>query len=143
MAFASVRIVMTTSTRAARSAGLIARAAPAFTSGSALSALRFQTVTSWPTSISRLAMAAPMRPNPATPTFIKLSLSFLVASRKSDDQAALGIDQMHMRHVRDQLQLLAGHRHGGGGIDPSADGDAAEIEEHHRLRAHRLDDVGR
>ncbi len=49
-------------------AGVAATVAPAAASGFALSAVRFHTVTAWPTSISRCAIAAPIMPRPATPT---------------------------------------------------------------------------
>ena len=50
--------------------------APAATSGVVFVGVRFQTVTSCPLSIRRVAMAAPMRPVPAIPTFTMLSSCF-------------------------------------------------------------------
>src|SRR5258706_12509930 len=63
-------MVMMASLAPASSAGVAATVAPTAASGLALSAERFHTVTLWPTSINRCAMAAPIRPRPATPTFI-------------------------------------------------------------------------
>src|SRR5262245_37945924 len=63
-------MVMITSQASATLAGVAAAVAPAATTGFTLLALRFQTVTVWPTSISRCAIAAPIMPRPATPTFM-------------------------------------------------------------------------
>src|SRR5437764_1723997 len=61
---------MTTSLCSARSSSVSTCFAPASVSGFALSGVRFHTVTVWPTSISRAATAAPMRPSPAIPICI-------------------------------------------------------------------------
>src|SRR5882724_1044689 len=61
---------MTTSLCSARSSGVSKGFAPASASGFAFSALRFQTLTVWPVSINRAAIAAPMRPSPAIPICI-------------------------------------------------------------------------
>ena len=60
----SVRHMNTMSDFAATSAALAPRVAPRCTSGSAFSAVRFQTVTGLPASISRVAIGAPIRPVP-------------------------------------------------------------------------------
>src|SRR5215831_2303911 len=70
MAAASVRIVMTLSTALASAAALAATLAPAAASGLHFSAERFHTVTLSPVSISRSAIAVPILPRPATPTFM-------------------------------------------------------------------------
>ncbi len=54
-------------------AGVAATFAPAAASAVVFSAVRFQTVSSWPQFISRTAMAAPMRPVPAIPIFMLVS----------------------------------------------------------------------
>src|SRR6266481_6703663 len=72
MAAASVRIVMTVSAAPASAAALAATAAPAAASGLHFSAERFHTVTALPVSMSRPAIALPILPRPATPTFIRL-----------------------------------------------------------------------
>src|SRR5262249_24747416 len=65
---------MTVSTALASAVGLAASLPPASTIGFALLAERFPTVTAWPTSISRAAIAAPIRPRPAIPT--RMGISF-------------------------------------------------------------------
>ena len=59
--------MMKTMSAAARSGMPSATPAPASASSSVLDRVRFHTVTSWPASISRLAMAEPMRPVPSHP----------------------------------------------------------------------------
>src|SRR5690242_8121363 len=61
---------MTTSTALASSAGDLATLAPASASGLVFSAVRFHTVSVWPTSISRAPMFEPMLPMPAMPMCI-------------------------------------------------------------------------
>src|SRR5674476_1043389 len=63
----SVSMVMTASLAAATAAGVAATLAPASASALVFSGERFQTVTWWPTSISRAATLPPMAPRPATP----------------------------------------------------------------------------
>src|SRR5580658_3486393 len=64
-------MVTTASLAAATAAGLSTTLAPASASGLVFAAVRFHTVTAWPTSISRAAMALPMAPSPATPIRIR------------------------------------------------------------------------
>jgi hypothetical protein len=59
----------------ARAAGDSAAFAPAATSGAVFAGVRFQTVTACPCPSKRVAMAAPMRPVPAIPTFTMLSFA--------------------------------------------------------------------
>ena len=74
----------------ASSAGVAASRAPASATGLVLSAERFQTVTLWPTSISRCAMAAPILPMPAIPMCMEFSytISVLPSSPRKRDQAS-------------------------------------------------------
>ena len=58
---------MTVSVLPARSAGVAATAAPASITAFNFPAERFHTVTLWPTSIRRCAMAVPIFPTPAIP----------------------------------------------------------------------------
>src|SRR5947207_13278366 len=58
---------MTTSTALVSSAGVFATAAPAWAVGLVFSAVRFHTISVWPTSISRAPMFEPMLPMPAMP----------------------------------------------------------------------------
>ena len=69
-AFSSERHRKTRSWPAAASRGVAALFAPFFTSGSALDAVRFQTVTVWPDLRRLLAMGAPMVPVPRNPIFM-------------------------------------------------------------------------
>ena len=62
---------MTASDLSASSAGVATAFAPASVTGLSLSAERFHTVTLWPTSISRCAIAAPILPIPAIPICIE------------------------------------------------------------------------
>ena len=64
---------MTASERCASSDGVATAVAPA--TALALSGVQFHTATSWPTSISRAAMAAPIFPIPATPMRMRRSPS--------------------------------------------------------------------
>src|SRR5262249_61697258 len=75
IAAASVRIVMTVSAPPASVVALAATRAPAAASGLHFSAERFHTATVLPVSISRCAIALPILPRPATPTFIRFLLS--------------------------------------------------------------------
>ena len=59
-----VTIVKTISLRSATSRGVSAQTAPAASSGSAFSRVRFQTVTVWPASSRRRVTALPMTPRP-------------------------------------------------------------------------------
>src|ERR1043166_5181949 len=70
IASASVSMVITASLCSATSSGEPTSFAPASVTGFALSGERFHTVSVWPTSISRSAIAAPMRPRPAIPICI-------------------------------------------------------------------------
>ena len=63
-----VTIVKTTSLRSATSRGVSAQRAPASSSGSAFSRVRFHTVTSWPAASSRRTIALPITPSPTYPT---------------------------------------------------------------------------
>ena len=69
-AFSSETHRKTRSWPAAASRGVAALFAPFFTSGSALDAVRFQTVTVWPDLRRLLAMGAPMVPVPRKPIFM-------------------------------------------------------------------------
>src|ERR1700730_14510120 len=68
-------MVMTASLAAATAAGLSTTLAPASASGAVFAAVRFQTVTWCPASMSRAAMAPPMAPSPATPICIRALLT--------------------------------------------------------------------
>src|SRR5580704_8368584 len=68
-------MVMTASLAAATAAGLATTLAPASASGLVFAAVRFQTVTWCPASMSRAAMALPMAPSPATPICIRALLT--------------------------------------------------------------------
>jgi hypothetical protein len=59
-----VTIVKTTSLASATARGVSAQRAPAATSGSAFSRVRFQTATPWPASSSRRTIALPITPRP-------------------------------------------------------------------------------
>ena len=61
---------MTTSTALVELGGRLGDAAPASASGLVFSAVRFHTVSVWPTSISRAPMFEPMLPMPAMPICI-------------------------------------------------------------------------
>src|SRR6478735_2081885 len=61
---------MTTSTAPVSSAGVLATPAPASASALVFSAVRFHTVSLWPTSISRAPMFDPILPMPAMPMCI-------------------------------------------------------------------------
>src|SRR5215475_5859273 len=63
-----VTIVKTSSPRSAASRGLFAQWAPASSSGSALSGVRFQTQTSCPASSSRRTIELPITPRPTNPS---------------------------------------------------------------------------
>src|SRR5919197_6700611 len=63
-----VTMLKTTSLASATSRGLSAQRAPASSSQSALSRVRFQTTTVWPASSNRLATPPPITPNPTKPT---------------------------------------------------------------------------
>src|SRR5262245_33902412 len=65
---------MIASDAAARAAGDSAAVAPAVRSGATFAGVRFQTVTVCPWPSRRVAMADPMRPVPAIPTFTTLLL---------------------------------------------------------------------
>src|SRR5215207_367489 len=80
-------MVMTASLCSATSSGVATSLAPASISALALSAVRFHTVTLWPTSISRAAIAAPMRPSPAIPICIGASPCVLL--RRARERRAL------------------------------------------------------
>ncbi len=60
---------MTSSAPLASSRGVAATIAPAAASAVVFAAVRFHTVTAWPTPNKRPASAAPMRPVPAIPIF--------------------------------------------------------------------------
>jgi hypothetical protein len=62
-----VDTIENTTSRPARSAALLTILAPRLASGSALAAVRFQTVTSLPASSSSSAIGNPMRPAPIQP----------------------------------------------------------------------------
>jgi hypothetical protein len=62
-------IVIATSTLAAACAGVAATAAPRSASGLVLSAVRFQTVRSWPVSSSRVAIGVPISPSTRNASF--------------------------------------------------------------------------
>ena len=70
---------MTASTAPASSAGELATLAPASASGLVLSAVRFQTVSVWPTSISRAPMLEPILPIPAMPICIYFIRSLILS----------------------------------------------------------------
>src|SRR6185312_4607286 len=76
---------MTASQRSTSSAGVPTALAPA--TALAFSGVRFHTATSWPTSIKRAAMAAPILPIPATPIRMKFPPGTLSAGTISDDGA--------------------------------------------------------
>src|SRR5690348_5694503 len=63
-----VTMVKTNSLRSATSRGLSAQRAPAASSGSAFSRVRFQTVSVWPASSRRRLIAVPIPPRPTKPT---------------------------------------------------------------------------
>src|SRR5690349_14098281 len=60
-------MVKTISLSSAASRGLSTQTAPASSSGSAFSGVRFQTWTVWPASSSRRTIAVPMPPSPTYP----------------------------------------------------------------------------
>ncbi len=76
---------MIASLAAATALGLSTTLAPAAASGVVFAAVRFQTVTWWPNSNRRVAMALPMAPSPATPIFIRRFLDTSKLSRTIGD----------------------------------------------------------
>src|SRR5882724_3785130 len=84
-------MVMMVSDTTATRAGVAATFAPAAASARVFSAVRFHTVTSWPSDSSRWAIAAPILPVPAMPIFTRLLLDPGVDTARSRAVKLAGI----------------------------------------------------
>src|SRR4051812_25591931 len=104
MASASVSMVMIVSLCSARSSGVAASLAPASVRGLAFAGVRFQTVTVWPTSIRRAAIAAPMRPRPAIPICISALRPYCQPHARED--AGLEGDIMSAAGAKGQVGVI-------------------------------------
>jgi hypothetical protein len=74
-------MVITISTPAVACAGVAATDAPRCANGRVFSLVRFQTVRSWPASMSRVAMGVPISPRPTNASFAMGVASFSHAFR--------------------------------------------------------------
>src|SRR5690349_13584316 len=100
-------MVMIVSTLSASAAGVAATLAPAAATSRVLSGVRFHTVSSWPRPIRRCAMAAPIRPVPAIPTFIPLLLFRLrrLTRAATARQTPGGMSKARKSEIRDGMQI--------------------------------------
>src|SRR6185436_5200251 len=91
----SVTLTITASAPSTAARGEAAAFAPAAVSSAAFDASRFQTVTRWPASTSRRAMARPMMPRPMNPTlraiFPPVSIHVLYQSFGVFDNLGAGV----------------------------------------------------